>query len=485
MPIRAGRSAQLQYDNLISRNVVMRVLSFITGCAVTVSGFCVSELGAAEQVSLQVPERSYVIGNPEFNVEDDTLLTFTSLPEPDNDMEGYTFLLSGKPESMFQYDGTYCYTKRKGVEVRTQADMDSEVLTTLVKDARVLQISTNDAWSKIRLEDGEEGYCLSNTLINEADATPTPTPTNAPTATPTNTPTPKPTKAPGAKTTNTPTPTQQAKRPTNTSTPTPTKKPEKKVTNTPTPTKKPEKKATNTPTPTPKPKKATNTPTPTPKSEKKATNTPTPTPKSSQSWTEKEYKATVYTTTTVNIRKGPGTDYGTYKTVSSGTKLSVVAETDNGWYKLDNGYYIMAKYTSTKTPATATPTPTSTSTKHDTSKPFDQYVKSFLGIPYVFGTSSPTSADCSGLVKYVFSKYYGIVLPHSASAQYKYGTEADTKNLKCADLVFFDYNKDGKIDHVGIYIGNNTVVHASQSRGKVISSTYSAMSCIYGARRLV
>jgi len=478
MPCGAERGAQLQYDNLISRNVVMRVVSFITGCAVTVSGFCVSELGAAEQVSLQVPERSYVIGNPEFNVEDDTLMTFTSLPEPDNDMEGYTYFLSGKPESQFQYDGTYCYTKRKGVEVRTQADMDAEVFTTLVKDARVLQISTNDAWSKIRLEDGEEGYCLSNTLINEADATPTPTPTNTPT------PTPKPAKSDEKKPTNTPTPTSKPeKKATNTPTPTP-KSSGKKVTNTPTPTKKPEKKATNTPTPTPT-KKPTNTPTPTPKSEKKATNTPTPTPKSSQSWKESEFKETVYTTTTVNIRKGPGTNYDTYKTVTSGTKLTIVAETDNGWYKTDNGYYIKAQYTTTKKPATATPTPTSTSNKHDTSKPFDEYVKSFLGIPYVFGTSSTSSCDCSGLVKYVFSKYYGIVLPHSARSQYTYGTAADTKNLKCADLVFFDYNKDGKIDHVGIYIGNNTVIHASESRGKVISSTYSAMSCIYGARRLV
>lgn len=468
MPDWAGRSAILQYDNLVSRNVVMRVLSFVTGCAVTVSGFCVSELGAAEQVSLQVPERSYVIGNPEFNVEDDTLMTFTSLPEPDNNIEEYTYFLTSKPESQFKYEGTYCFTKKKNVEVRTEADMSAEVFTTLVKDAHVLQVSTNGAWSKIRLEDGEEGYCLSNCLIDEADATPTPTPTNTPT------PTPKPTKKPERqenkddqkKPTNTPSPTQSAKKPTNT--PTPTPKSTKKATNTPTPTPKSEKKATNTPTPTPKPTK-------------KATNTPTPTPKSSQSWTEKEYKATVYTTTTVNIRKGPGTDYGTYKTVTSGTKLSVVAETDNGWYKLDSGYYIMAKYTSTKTPATPTPAP---SNKHDTSLPFDEYVKSFLGIPYVFGTSSPSSCDCSGLVKYVFSKYYGIVLPHSARSQYTYGSAADPKALKCGDLVFFDYNKDGKIDHVGIFIGNNTVIHASESRGKVIASTYSAMTCIYGARRL-
>ena len=68
----------------------------------------------------------------------------------------------------------------------------------------------------------------------------------------------------------------------------------------------------------------------------------------------------------------------------------------------------------------------------------------------------------------------------------RYGTEISTSDVQCGDLVFFDYNYDGRVDHVGIYIGNNTVIHASESKGKTISSSFSAMSyALYCARRVL
>ena len=74
--------------------------------------------------------------------------------------------------------------------------------------------------------------------------------------------------------------------------------------------------------------------------------------------TESEVYKTVYATTTVNVRKGPGTDYDKVKQVYSGDAIDVVAETSNGWYKTANGNYVKKSLTTGEKPKdTATPKP--------------------------------------------------------------------------------------------------------------------------------
>jgi len=67
----------------------------------------------------------------------------------------------------------------------------------------------------------------------------------------------------------------------------------------------------------------------------------------------------VYTTSKLNVRSGPDTTFPIKDSISKGKQITVVAETDNGWYKLDNGYYISKKFTTDKLEATPTATPTS------------------------------------------------------------------------------------------------------------------------------
>ncbi len=86
--------------------------------------------------------------------------------------------------------------------------------------------------------------------------------------------------------------------------------------------------------------------------------------------------------------------------------------------------------------------------------------KRYLGVPYVWGGTSPKGFDCSGLVQYV-CRQHGISLPRTAASQRGAGTYVSRANLQVGDLVFF--KSGGRISHVGIYIGNGNMIHAPQT----------------------
>jgi cell wall-associated NlpC family hydrolase len=106
----------------------------------------------------------------------------------------------------------------------------------------------------------------------------------------------------------------------------------------------------------------------------------------------------------------------------------------------------------------------------------------YLGIPYVWGGSSPsTGFDCSGFIMYVFAQI-GVSLPHHAASQFGYGTPVSREQLAAGDLVFFD-----GLGHAGIYIGGGQFVHAPHTGDVVkISSLYESWysATWVGGRRL-
>ena len=109
----------------------------------------------------------------------------------------------------------------------------------------------------------------------------------------------------------------------------------------------------------------------------------------------------------------------------------------------------------------------------------------YIGVPYVFGGTSPYGFDCSGYVQYVFAKA-GVSLPRTADVQYEVGTPISTTELIPGDLVFFSTYTYGA-SHVGIYVGDGNFIHASSSQGVTISSLSSAYysSHYIGSRRIL
>lgn len=98
------------------------------------------------------------------------------------------------------------------------------------------------------------------------------------------------------------------------------------------------------------------------------------------------------------------------------------------------------------------------------------YIKQFIGTPYVWGGQSPGGFDCSGLLVYGF-KNFGINLSRTTYTQIGQGQAINIKGLGVGDLVFFETDGGTKgPDHVGIYAGNGKMIHAPRP-GKAVEIT--------------
>lgn len=231
---------------------------------------------------------------------------------------------------------------------------------------------------------------------------------------------------------------------------------------------------------------------------------------------------------TINVRQKPDKTSQVIKQLSINTEVKVLS-TDNGWAYVDingtKGYIAENLLSSTKqetsrsatterkttntttatqtTPAntntttatqttptntTQTQAPTETNTQASettastTGSSVVEYAKQFLGCKYVYGGTTTNGFDCSGFTQFVY-KHFGVNLNRTAAAQYSNGTSVT--NLQAGDLVMF--GKSG-INHVGIYIGGNTFIHAANpSRGvttDTLASGYYKTNYV-GARRII
>ncbi|MET1032511.1 NlpC/P60 family protein [Domibacillus tundrae] len=98
------------------------------------------------------------------------------------------------------------------------------------------------------------------------------------------------------------------------------------------------------------------------------------------------------------------------------------------------------------------------------------YGKKFMGVPYVFGGTTPRGFDCSGFTQYIYKNAANVSLPRTAEQQYKVGTAVSKSSLQPGDLVFFANTYKAGISHVGVYAGGNMVLNATSSEGIALVS---------------
>lgn len=217
----------------------------------------------------------------------------------------------------------------------------------------------------------------------------------------------------------------------------------------------------------------------------------------------------IVTAAKVNLRAGPGTSYRVVSQVNSGDKAYIIGFNQQ-WYKVicnDQICYIRSDYleltqipyenrNSTNNPiffkdgkstgiapsADALKGTGASSTRSDIVAEAMKY----LGVPYVWGGSTPDGFDCSGLVQYVLKKH-GINIPRTTEQQAEFGIHISKNALRPGDLVFLQNTYRAGISHVGIYIGNDQMIHASSSKGVTISNLSSAyyLKHYHSARQLI
>ncbi|MGG1676338.1 NlpC/P60 family protein [Neobacillus sp. NRS-1170] len=136
----------------------------------------------------------------------------------------------------------------------------------------------------------------------------------------------------------------------------------------------------------------------------------------------------------------------------------------------------VSKGTKSSTPASVAAIPSSSG---DASAVI-AYAKQFLGVPYVWGGTTPSGFDCSGFTSYVFRNAAGINLPRVSRDQQNVGTRISPSQVQPGDLVF----RGNPAYHVGIYIGNGQYIHAPQTGDVVKIAKYDSSKFSSAARVL-
>lgn len=192
---------------------------------------------------------------------------------------------------------------------------------------------------------------------------------------------------------------------------------------------------------------------------------------------------TGYVKESVNVRDKDSMDSSIISILEKGTKVSGIK--GKYWLKISEGKYISVNYIqdnkvdsnqARNAEVKDSFTKKSKSNKVRTNEggsgsAVAQAAYNYLGERYVWGSARPgVGFDCSGLTSYLYNKVCGISLYRNSAAQSNNGYPVTRKNLKQGDLLFFSTNGSGSISHVGIYVGNGKMIHASTpSTGVIIS----------------
>lgn len=97
---------------------------------------------------------------------------------------------------------------------------------------------------------------------------------------------------------------------------------------------------------------------------------------------------------------------------------------------------------------------------------YEQY-REWKGVPYRDGGESRNGVDCSGFIQLTFREQFAVQLPRDTGSQAQLGRSVSSRQLRPGDLVFFNIDKQTR--HVGVVVEKNKFLHASTSKGVMIS----------------
>lgn len=217
----------------------------------------------------------------------------------------------------------------------------------------------------------------------------------------------------------------------------------------------------------------------------------------------------------VNLRKEPSVDSTSLEKLSINTEVNFIEEVDSKWSKIEvdgkTGYVSNSLLSSEKQNVEENEAKTTSRSSNDdrkeetnnskneekkeeskantenkksgtTGQDIVDFAKKFLGYKYKYGAASPSKGfDCSGLTYYVY-KNFGYTLARSAKGQAENGVKVEKSDLQPGDLVIYKGTSLKGIGHVGIYIGNNKMIHASEPGVGVIITDIDAKSHNYPKR---
>ena len=202
--------------------------------------------------------------------------------------------------------------------------------------------------------------------------------------------------------------------------------------------------------------------------------------------------ASAYTVGTVNVdmlnvRATASLDGEVLVSLKQGSQIALIERTGD-WYKVNIGIFgfVHADYVNdpsdndyavSEAPVQDVPTVS------DKQRMIVETAKQYLGVRYVYGGTSPSGFDCSGLVQYVY-RQCGYRLNRVAADQASHGYAVDKSALEPGDLVFFKRGS-AAIHHVGIYVGDGQYIHAPYTGTVVKIQPLSSRSDYYCARRIV
>ena len=180
---------------------------------------------------------------------------------------------------------------------------------------------------------------------------------------------------------------------------------------------------------------------------------------------------TVWTTDAVNVRAEADASSARVGGLDKNSSITRTGVCENGWSRVDyNGTsaYIHSDYLTTSEPVQEEPSYDNSSSNSGVGQQMVSFARQFIGNPYVYGGTSLTNgADCSGFVQSIYSNF-GYSIPRTATTQYAFGRKIAVEEAQAGDLLFYSYY--GEIEHVALYTGEGTIVHASTEETGIIET---------------